>query len=58
MLVPNRVITILLYCLFVDLSLFREQADNPLMIYHGMNVMAAITKHLNPDKSPVLVIVN
>ena len=37
------------------LPLFREPAHSPMMIYHGMNVIAAITKHLNPNQSPVLV---
>jgi hypothetical protein len=37
------------------LPLFREHAHTPSMIYHGMNVLKAVT-NLNPGQIPVMVV--
>ncbi len=40
----------------VMLPLFRESAHSPLMVYHGMNVICAVTNHINPGQTPVMVV--
>ena len=37
------------------LPLFREPAHSPMMVFHGMNIIAAATKQLNPGQTPVMV---
>ena len=39
----------------IMLPLFREPAHSPMMVFHGMNTVAAITKHLNPGQIPIMV---
>lgn len=36
-------------------SLFRESAHNRMMVFYGMNIVAAVTKQLNPGQTPVMV---
>ena len=38
------------------LPLFREAAHSPMMVFHGMNIVAAVTKQLNPGQTPVMVV--
>ena len=36
--------------------LFREPAHSPMMIYHGMNVIIAVSNHLNPGQTPIMTV--
>ena len=38
------------------LALFKESAHNPMMVYHGINVKCAVTSHINPGQTPVMVV--
>ena len=38
------------------LPLFREAAHSPMMVFHGMNIVAAVTKQLNPGQTLVMVV--
>ena len=35
---------------------FRESAHSPMMVYHGMNVICAVTNHINTRQNPVMVV--
>jgi hypothetical protein len=37
------------------LPLFRESATSPMMVYHAMGIAKAVTTHLNPGQTPVIV---
>ena len=36
--------------------LFREPAHSPMMIYHGMNVIIAVSNFLNPGQTPIMTV--
>ena len=36
--------------------LFRGPAHSPMMIYHGMNVIIAVSNHLNPGQTPIMTV--
>ena len=36
--------------------LFRETAHGNMMIYHGMNVIIAVSNHLNPRQTPIMTV--
>ncbi|KAK3741023.1 hypothetical protein RRG08_005713 [Elysia crispata] len=35
---------------------FREPAHSPMMIYHGMNVIIAVSNFLNPGQTPIMIV--
>ena len=38
--------------------LFRETAHSTMMIYHGMNVIIAVSNHLNPGRTPIMTVLD
>ena len=38
------------------LPLFRESSHSPMMVYHAMKVICAVTNHINPGQNPVMVV--